>query len=325
MNGKIMIIGAAVLDVLVRPAEPEVFSSGSYSAEEIRMSTGGDALNEATVLAKLGDNPYLCTLLGEDQAGAWILEHCRRTGIQTRYMVSDSALCTGINVVLVQKNGARNFLTNPQGTLRRLGICHIPEKIPDDVKIVSLASMFVSPMLGISEMEKLFSQIKKQGKILCADMTKRKNGETLRDVRAALSYVDYLFPNQEEAALLTGKWEAEEQAKELLLCGVKHVIIKCGAAGCYLADRENRQWVKAVPGTKCVDTTGAGDCFVGGFLYALSRGRRLQECARFGNACGSLAVEKTGASEGIENLAQAEQRLSLFSDGTAVKDSHSIC
>ncbi|MDO5338116.1 MAG: carbohydrate kinase family protein [Eubacteriales bacterium] len=308
MNKKIMIIGGAVLDVLVRPAEPEVFSSGSYSAEEICMSTGGDALNEATVLAKLGDTPYLCTLLGEDQAGEWILEHCRRTGIQTNHIISDASLCTGINVVLVQKDGARNFLTNPQGTLRRLGICHIPEEIPKEIGIVSLASMFVSPALGIPEMETLFSRIKKQGKILCADMTKRKNGETLREVSTALSYVDYLFPNQEEAALLTEKDKAEDQAREFLSCGVKHVIIKCGALGCYLADREKGEWMRAIPTAECVDTTGAGDCFAGGFLYALSRNRSFQECARFANACGSLAVEKTGATAGIKGLYEAEQR-----------------
>ena len=53
-NPEIVIIGAAILDVLVRPADAEVFQSGSSPAEEIRLSVGGDGLNEATVLSKMG-------------------------------------------------------------------------------------------------------------------------------------------------------------------------------------------------------------------------------------------------------------------------------
>ena len=76
----IMIIGAAIGDVLVYPASPEVFVSGSYPVREILLSTGGDGLNEATVLAGLGKEPYLCTLLGRDQMGELVTAHCRTRG-----------------------------------------------------------------------------------------------------------------------------------------------------------------------------------------------------------------------------------------------------
>lgn len=56
--GKIMIIGAAVADVLARPVGPEVFKTGSMAAEDIVLSTGGDGLNEATVLAGLGGRAF---------------------------------------------------------------------------------------------------------------------------------------------------------------------------------------------------------------------------------------------------------------------------
>lgn len=312
MKKKIMLIGAAVLDVLARPVEPKVFETGSLGTEEIRMSVGGDALNEATVLGKLGAEPYLCTLLGEDEAGRLISQHCGKYGIDLKYTFTDKDLITGINVVLVQKDGARNFLTNPGGTLRRLELRHIPEELPEDVGIVSMASIFVSPELGIPQMSTLFSRIKEQGKILCADMTKRKNGETLDQMEKVLSYVDYLFPNQEEAELLTGEKEPEGQAQAFLNCGVKHVLIKCGARGCYILNSQFGEWIPGAKGVNCIDTTGAGDCFAGGLLYALSREWDFRECARFANACGSLAVECTGASEGIRDLAQVEERLKIL-------------
>ena len=65
----IMIIGAAIGDVLVYPASPEVFVCGCHPAREIVLYKGGVGLKEATVLAGLGKDPYLCTLLGRDQMG----------------------------------------------------------------------------------------------------------------------------------------------------------------------------------------------------------------------------------------------------------------
>ena len=79
---EVLLIGAAIIDVLVRPADAEVFRTGSYPAEEIRMSPGADALNEATVLARLGAKVRLLTVMGSDPAGNYLLMHCRRLIIQ---------------------------------------------------------------------------------------------------------------------------------------------------------------------------------------------------------------------------------------------------
>ena len=117
----VAVIGGAVVDVLVTPAGPEVFQSGSYPAENIKMTFGGDALNEATVLSALGKKIYLHTVLGTDPQGDMIREHCRKHGIRLSGACSKEGTPTGINVVLVQENGERNFLTNRNGTLRKLG------------------------------------------------------------------------------------------------------------------------------------------------------------------------------------------------------------
>ena len=79
--GKIVVMGAAILDVLVHPAPPEVFLTGSSPVSTIRISTGGDALNEAVRLAQLGIHPQLCTLLGKDDAGELIKARCQKLGI----------------------------------------------------------------------------------------------------------------------------------------------------------------------------------------------------------------------------------------------------
>ncbi|MDE7308130.1 MAG: carbohydrate kinase family protein, partial [Lachnospiraceae bacterium] len=78
-----IIIGAAILDVLVQPVTSEVFSKGSVPAEHIAMHTGGDALNEAGVLAKLGASVRLVGKVGKDKAGNFIQGYCKNIKIDT--------------------------------------------------------------------------------------------------------------------------------------------------------------------------------------------------------------------------------------------------
>lgn len=316
MKNKIIIAGAAVLDVLVCPVDEQIFQKGSVPVETIRISTGGDALNEATILSRLkedGEPPvYLLTVLGKDQAGQTILAHCQKESISTELTAHDAAMETGVNVVMVQKDGSRSFFTNPESSLRKLSLTHIPERFPEDAGFLCLASIFVSPLLRNGELGEIFRRAKRQGMCVCADMTKCKNQETTEDIREALSYLDYLFANEEEARMVTGKESLEDMADAFWECGVKNAVIKCGGRGCYVKNRELSRQFPAFPGTLCRDTTGAGDSFAAGFLYALSQGKALEECICWANTCGSLATEAVGACEGINNRAQVLERLEEY-------------
>ena len=83
-NPEIVIIGAAIIDVLAYPVNVKVFETGSYSTEDIHMTTGADALNEATILAKKGRRVQLETVIGQDDAGKFIQAHCNDAGIMVR-------------------------------------------------------------------------------------------------------------------------------------------------------------------------------------------------------------------------------------------------
>lgn len=313
----VLIIGAGILDVLVCPIDANVFQKGSVGVDTISLSTGGDGLNEATVLARLKcydgkiktNAVRLLTLTGEDKAGEIVLEHCQKENISMDLSVKDREIETGINIVMVDKDGERSFFTNPSGSLRRLSLKHIPEIFPKDIKILCFASIFVSPLFTGKELSELFRRAKKQGICVCADMTKCKNGETTENIRDALSNIDYLFANKEEAEMVTRKTEVEEMANLFIECGVKHVVIKGGEKGCYVQSDDLEGWFGPAKAEKCIDTTGAGDSFVAGFLYALSEGADFLECIRWANACGSLAVEAVGACTGIKSRNQVLGRI----------------
>lgn len=299
---KVEIIGAAIVDVLVSPAQEEVFQTGSYAADTIVMTHGGDALNEATVLQSLGVPVHLETVIGKDVAGKTVQKHMENVGLEMSGLHIKQDMPTSVNVVLVKKNGERCFLTNPHGSQRKLLLEDITIPFAEDIDILCFASIFVFPRMRTMEMETVFRQAKKQGITVCADMTKCKNREAVEDIAPALKYVDYLFPNEAEAMLVTGKNTVEEAAECLLDAGVGTVVIKCGAKGCFIKNAERAFWVPAIPNVKCVDTTGAGDSFVGGFLYGLANDFSLEECAAIANQCGAKAVEQVGATTWLDSI-----------------------
>lgn len=309
----VYIAGAAILDVLVTPAEPEVFQSGSYLSEDISMTFGGDAMNESLVLNALGRKVYLNTVLGNDSQGEMIQNHCNKKGIHLPDGCLKDGIKTGINVVLIRKDAERHFLTNWNGSLRQLTIEDIVLPLPDDAGIFCFASIFVFPKISPVQMADLFRKVKEQGVIICADMTKAKNGETVATVAETLPYIDYLMPNEAEAYLVTGEKEPEKSAAVLKKAGVKNVIIKCGKRGCYVLSEleEEGYFVPAAEQVSCIDTTGAGDSFAAGFMYGLGEGWEIRKCAAFANHCGAKAVAEVGAAAWCANPENVKDVLSL--------------
>lgn len=301
-NPEVAVIGAAIVDIPLAPISPEAFAAHSTPVERIAMGAGGDALNEALVLARLGRAPLLVSVVGEDAPGDFVLRTLRDAGVDASCVVREAGLDTGINVVLVGADGERRFVTSRTGSLRRLSLAHILPALEapafERVKIACLASLFVSPRLTLSDTARLFDALKARGVTLCADTTRPKNGETLADAAPALSRLDYFFPNLAEAAALTGETDPDAVADALLDCGVRHVALKLGGRGCLLASGATRRLVPAVPHIRPVDTTGAGDTFAAAFIAALLEGRDFIDCGRYANAAASLCVESVGAVSG---------------------------
>ena len=132
---------------------------------------------------------------------------------------------------------------------------------------------------------------------------------------SCLPHLDLLFMNQDEARMLSGSDDPEQAARRMQALGASDVVIKLGAEGCAVYTQHSAD---QFPGFKVdvVDTTGAGDCFAGGFLAGLSRGASYAEAARFANAVGALSVQKLGAINGICTVAETEEWL-----GTAINQS----
>ena len=306
------IIGTGILDILARPVSPSVFETGSTPAEHISLTFGGDALNEAVILSRLGKKVQLISTTGADDAGRMVIEHCRRNGISTDHITQSPDYPTGTNIVLVDEKGERSFVTCPSSSLRKLAMEHIDTSLFKEAPILCFASIFVFPLLGIPEMTDIFRTAKDAGCTVCADMTKCKHQETLDDLGNALSYVDYIFPNYEEACMVSRLTDPDEIADAFLAQGAGHVIIKLGSQGCLIKTKKERHLIPAFPYASCIDTTGAGDNYAAGFLYALSEGMTLPDCGCFANAAASIAIETVGATTGVQSLDQIMERFRVI-------------
>ena len=122
--------------------------------------------------------------------------------------------------------------------------------------------------------------------------------------------IDYLIPNESEASALSGLpvdslETAEAAASRLIAAGAGKVIITLGAQGSLFANGQSFEYFPA-PKVKAVDTTAAGDTFVGGFAAALAVGKSEAEAIRFGQAAAALSVTRAGAQPSIPTLSDVQ-------------------
>lgn len=305
---KISVIGVGVIDFLVGAVDEKLFKLDGQDVDYMKISFGGDALNEAIALSRLGKNVQWVSKVGDDDTGRRILNYATANGMDISRVKVQSGLETATTVVLVDAQGERRFLTNPHSSLRKLALEDILPHVDEMAQIVSFASMFISPLLDAPAMEKLFRRIKASGRMLAVDMKCSKNGETLKDLAGVLSSVDYFFPNEVELATLTGEADVQKNIATLLESGLTCAVVKRGEKGCIIAKKSAQIEIPAYRVEKVIDTTGAGDCFAAGFLWALSEGWELEACGKFACAAASCSVEEVGAVAGVTSLEKVMSR-----------------
>jgi sugar/nucleoside kinase (ribokinase family) len=144
----------------------------------------------------------------------------------------------------------------------------------------------------------LLSQARALGLRTSLDTAWDALGEWMAILGPCLPLVDILFTNEDEARMLTGTVEPAAVAQRLREAGASTIVLKLGPRGCVVFDQTARYDFPAFA-VKAIDTTGAGDCFAGGFLAALQRGLSMEQAGRIANAAGALNVQSLGATSGL--------------------------
>ena len=274
--------------------------------DSARMMLGGDAQHQAIALASLGARVGLMGVAGYDRLGDALLELLSAFPIDILTRRED--MNTAVSLVLVEAGGERHFIYQPQSN-QVLSYRHIDEDAVRSTAFLSVGGCLALPGLDGAGMLKLLDLARSAGARTALDFRLTPTMPDGEALRALLSRADYVLPNEAEArALIGGGEDPADMARRLRALGAKNCVIKLGERGCYVAAEG---FEGAVPpcACRCVDTTGAGDTFVGAFLYALTRGWDVRRSARFANAAGAIAVEHVGANGGIRSAEQVEARM----------------
>ena len=303
----ILAVGTALVDSIIKGFDPKPVSASGYRAASGSLNAGGEAVNEAIAAAKLGMQTGILCSLGVDAAGDMLMDVLHRGGVDTSRVLRDEAHPTPVTTMFVHDDGTRKSITNGAHRYNFRPDHHLDRLT--GARAVILGSLFRAPFDDPDVVLTVAKTVKAEGALLVAD-TKLPNFTplTLDDLRDVLPLIDYITPNEDEAKFYTGQTEPEAMAEVFLEAGVKNVILKLGAKGCYFRNKTENFALPALP-IRAVDATGAGDNFVAGFTAARLWGSDHESAMRFANACGAICTTAVGAGTALQSREQVSALL----------------
>ncbi|HEY5206179.1 MAG TPA: PfkB family carbohydrate kinase [Roseiarcus sp.] len=284
---RILLIGDVMTDVIVRPEGP--LARGSDRRASIAVQPGGSAANQAAWLASFGASVDFAARVGAADLES---ETARFKAIGVApHLVGDANRQTGRLIALIDPDGERSFLTD-RGANEALEAGDIRDALIEGAALVHLSGYsFFAP----SPRAAVLDVMRRAGdKPVSVDPA---SAEFLREVGADnfLAWTRgaaILFPNEEEAAILAGADDPETQCARLA-ARYPLVVVKRGAAGAEAAAGEKR-WRVNAPKIEAIDTTGAGDAFVAGFLSQRLSGAAIQPALERAASAGAAASTIVG-------------------------------
>lgn len=308
---KVLCVGLMVCDIMVRPFSAGMLKKDHSKVDSIDMRVGGDAFNVAANLRCLGTNHTLCSRVGNDQIGGFALEFALAAGVHTEHIyISEGP--TSVSLVMLEADGERHF-ASLDGASQFITGEEVEDALLEAHDILYIGSMGDLPGLDRDRLYALLKRAKEHHMITAMDITGNPGAEAMEYLMPSLPAIDFFLPSDYEAMQITGCASAEEAARRFVELGVGNIIVKQGERGCTYLSAETPDDLKMYSAFKAtaVDTTGAGDAFVAGFLSAYCRGYSIRECILIASRVGAECVKRVGANVELENMETYVKQLNL--------------
>jgi ribokinase len=316
---EILVVGSLNADLVVRaPRFPQ--PGETISGSDLRVIPGGKGANQAVAAARLGADVAMLGRVGKDNFGDFLLDNLEQNSVDTTLIQRDDA-STGTAIIVVDSNGQNSIVLSPGAN---------GKVTPADLEHAA----FPRGGLLLLQLEIPIPTV-----LRAAQRARENNVRVILNPAPAkeipdelIALTDFIIPNETELSLLTGLPvtdipSAETAAKALLARGAQNVIVTLGSKGALSVDKYTSTHVDAYR-VDVVDTTAAGDAFIGGFaVRLLERNRRsqtpvdasenasyskhIEDAVRFGCACGALATTKFGAQPSLPTKEEVEKFMSL--------------
>lgn len=297
----ILVIGSLNADLVVRsPRFPE--PGETISGGDLQVIPGGKGANQAVAAARLSAHVMMLGRVGKDNFGDFLLDNLKSNHVDTTSVQHDDA-STGTAIIVVDSNGQNSIVLSPgaNGNVTPVDVDHT--SFPAGGLILLQLEIPIPTVLHAAQ------RARESGTRVVLNPAP---AQSLPNELIALA--DFIIPNESELQLLTGMNvsdipSVERAGRALLQRGAKNVIVTLGDKGALIVEPEASKQVDTFK-VDVVDTTAAGDAFIGGFATQLLESSSLLEAVRFGCACGALATTKFGAQPSLPTREEVEKLIS---------------
>jgi len=318
-NIEVVGLGALNIDYLYKVER--ILDDGEAVVNETASSPGGSAANTIYGLAKLGVNTGFTGVVGDDAEGKMLLQDFQKAGVDISQIRVKHRAKTGSVLCLSDRLGRRSLYVVP-GANNLLTMDDLDLTYINQAKMLHLSSFADDRQFKV--LLELIDKLDLSIKVSFAPGALYAI-KGLKVLSPILDRTYVLFINQNEIRQLTGQ-NIIAGAESCLKQGCHMVVVTLGkgmrlrlgkgishktvtAVG-YIRDAENEYGIESTSRNivSQVDTTGAGDAFASGFLYALVKGKGLEECGRLGDIVAQFSITKVGAREGFPTFIELAQR-----------------
>ena len=298
----ILVVGSLNMDQVVRIPRVPALGETLLGTGPLRLIPGGKGANQAVAIARLGGAVAMAGRIGDDPFGAQLLRGLQAATINTDLIVVDQEEASGTAFIFLGPDGSNAIIVAP-GTNAHVGQDTVQlTRIFNAIKQASAVVMQLE--IPLETVQKVIAYAYGQNVPVILNLAPAQQLP-----RKTLQQISVLVVNENEAGLLSGqRVENVEDAKivatVLLEYGIPTVVITLGSQGALLATREKpggsiRSFYQEAPKVHVVDTTAAGDCFVGALTVALTEKQAPEQVLHFAIYASALKVMRFGAQSGL--------------------------
>jgi len=295
---KVVVVGSINMDLVTR-CKRAPKGGETLLGEEFSQVPGGKGANQAVAIGKLGTNVIMLGKIGKDSFGKDMLASMEKNGVNIQH-IEEGEKATGIAKIIVEESGQNRILV-VAGANSEVD----KEYVDRHLAAIKESDIVVTQLeIPIETVEYTLKKAKEFGKITILNPAPARE---LSD--EIIKNSDFIIPNESELALITGmavetEEEIKKAGKKLLDMGVKNLIITLGSKGSLHLNRDKCEFHSAYK-VKAIDTTAAGDSFIGGVVRELN-GDNISEAIEFGTKVSAIAVTKKGAQTSIPTIEEVK-------------------
>lgn len=281
MNNIVSGFGKVNVDLIFRDMPRLPGLGEEVYTDKFSLCLGGGIAATLLNVGRLGVKTNIVTMLGDDMFSAFARNEFIKAGAQPLNLYEGDVIPVNLTSVILTP-GERTFVSYGMS-----------ENGADETAIYE--SLKGSTLCGMqTEYLNVYQKLHEDGTTLVLD-TGYIDDMSLETMDEYLKIADYYTPNRKEALKITG-CDNENDAAVKLSAYFRDVIVKLDKDGCLIYNSSGFTLVKSIEEYECVDSTGAGDAFLAGFLYGLYKGADIEHCVLYGNLTGGKCVSATGCT-----------------------------